>query len=71
MTLSHWQNVKHFLDSQTYEVMIKGVIAHIASIHDHNTLNDIYQMYMADDTLTCILHENIQGIIKSVQHEAD
>lgn len=71
MTLSHWQNVKQFLDSQTYEVMIKGIIAHIASIHDPDTLNDIYQMYMADDTLTCILHENIQDIIKEVQHEAD
>lgn len=56
--------IKQFLDTHSYDDVVKGILAHYYEIHDTSKLDTIYLMYMDNDNILSIISEDIVSIIK-------
>lgn len=62
-TQSDWRTVANCLASHDYVSIVKGLVHHFAAIEDEEILDNIYDDFMNDDTITTVLNNNLQIII--------
>ncbi len=62
-TQSDWQTVGNFLAKHNYVSIVKGLVHHFTAIEDEEILDNIYDDFMNDDSLTTILNNDLQTII--------
>ncbi|MBF2757946.1 hypothetical protein [Staphylococcus sp. GDY8P57P] len=62
-TQSDWRTVANCLASQNYISIVKGLVHHFAAIEDEEILDNIYDDFMNDDTITMVLNNGLQNII--------
>ncbi|HCQ3502812.1 hypothetical protein BUY15_11090 [Staphylococcus chromogenes] len=59
-----WRTVASCLASQDYVSIVKGLISHFAAIEDEEILDKVYDDFMNDDSITTVLNNDLQTIIK-------
>ena len=62
-TQSNWRTVASYLESQDYVSIVKGLINHFTAIEDEEILDNIYEDFMNDDSITTLLNNDFQEII--------
>ncbi|GGO37825.1 hypothetical protein GCM10011580_12640 [Plantactinospora veratri] len=63
-TQSDWRTVASYLESQDYVSIVKGLISHFTAIENEEILDKIYDDFMNDDSITTVLNNDLQTIIK-------
>ena len=51
------------LASQNYISIVKGLVHHFTAIEDEEILDNIYEDFMNDDSITTLLNNDFQEII--------
>ena len=62
-TQSDWRTVANCLASHDYVSIVKGLVHHFVAIEDEEILDNIYDDFMNDDTITTVLNNDLQTII--------
>lgn len=62
-TQSNWRTVTNCLASQDYISIVKGLVHHFTAIEDEEILDNIYEDFMNDDSITTVLNNDLQIII--------
>ena len=62
-TQSNWRTVASYLESQDYVSIVKGLINHFTAIENEEILDNIYEDFMNDDSITTLLNNDFQEII--------
>ena len=62
-TQSNWRTVTNCLASQDYISIVKGLVHHFTAIEDEEILDNIYEDFMNDDSITTLLNNDFQEII--------
>ncbi|KAB2263384.1 hypothetical protein F9B56_04780 [Staphylococcus epidermidis] len=62
-TQSDWRTVANCLASHDYVSIVKGLVHHFVAIEDEEILDNIYDDFMNDDTITTVLNNDLQIII--------
>ncbi|MBV5132567.1 hypothetical protein [Staphylococcus epidermidis] len=62
-TQSDWRTVANFLANRNYVSIMKGLIYHFTAIEDEEILDNIYDDFMNDDSITTVLNNDLQTII--------
>lgn len=62
-TQSDWRTVASCLASQNYISIVKGLVHHFTAIEDEEILDNIYEDFMNDDSITTLLNNDFQEII--------
>ncbi|ECO1693438.1 hypothetical protein XO42_15400 [Listeria monocytogenes] len=60
---SDWRTVASCLASQNYASIVKGLVHHFTAIEDEEILDNIYDDFMNDDSITTVLNNDLQTII--------
>ncbi|WP_180532514.1 hypothetical protein [Staphylococcus haemolyticus] len=60
---SDWRTVASCLASQNYASIVKGLVHHLTAIEDEEILDNIYDDFMNDDSITTVLNNDLQTII--------
>ena len=58
-----WQKVASCLESQDYVSIVKGLVCYFTAIEDEEILDNIYDDFMNDDSITTVLNNDLQTII--------
>lgn len=62
-TQSDWRTVASCLASQNYVSIVKGLVHHFAAIKDEEILDNIYEDFMNDDSITTVFNNDLHAII--------
>ena len=62
-TQSDWRTVASCLASHDYVSIVKGLVHHFTTIEDEEILDNIYDDFMNDDSITTVLNNDLQMII--------
>ncbi|MEJ7200699.1 hypothetical protein WL380_02655 [Staphylococcus epidermidis] len=62
-TQSDWRTVASCLVSHDYVSIVKGLVHHFTTIEDEEILDNIYDDFMNDDSITTVLNNDLQMII--------
>lgn len=62
-TQSDWRTVANCLASHDYVSIVKGLVHHFVAIEDEEILDNIYDDFMNDDSITTVLNNDLQTII--------
>lgn len=62
-TQSDWRKIASCLASQDYVSIVKGLVHHFTAIEDEEILDNIYEDFMNDDSITTVLNNDLQIII--------
>ena len=60
---SDWRTVGTFLAKHNYVSLVKGLVHHFTAIEDEEILDNIYDDFMNDDSITTVLNNDLQTII--------
>ncbi|MGG8953616.1 MULTISPECIES: hypothetical protein [unclassified Staphylococcus] len=60
---SEWRTVANCLASHDYISIVKGLVHHFAAIEDEEILDNIYDDFMNDDTITTVFNNDLETII--------
>ena len=60
---SEWRTVANCLASHDYVSIVKGVVHHFTAIEDEEILDNIYDDFMNDDTITTVFNNDLETII--------
>lgn len=60
---SEWRTVANCLASHDYVSIVKGLVHHFAAIEDEEILDNIYDDFMNDDTITTVFNNDLETII--------
>ena len=63
-TQSGWRTVASCLASQNYTSILKGLVHHFTAIENEEILDKIYDDFMNDDSITTVLNNDLQTIIR-------
>lgn len=62
-TQSNWRTVASCLASHDYISVVKGLVHYFTSIEDEEILDNIYDDFMNDNTITTLLNNDFHDII--------
>lgn len=62
-TQSDWHTVANFLAKHNYVSLVKGLVHHFTAIEDEEILDNIYDGFKDDDSITTVLNNDLQTII--------
>ncbi|HDF1236156.1 hypothetical protein NEK02_01260 [Staphylococcus aureus] len=62
-TQSDWHTVANFLAKHNYVSLVKGLVHHFTAIEDEEILDNIYDDFKDDDSITTVLNNDLQTII--------
>ncbi|MEX5934841.1 hypothetical protein [Mammaliicoccus sciuri] len=64
-----WKEVYQYLMHQPYIDVIKGIIAFSSNINNDSELDELYTIYMNDDSITSIIHPDLIESIEVIRNE--
>ncbi|WP_204237467.1 hypothetical protein [Mammaliicoccus sciuri] len=64
-----WQEISQYLMHQPHIDVIKGIIVFSSNLKIDSELDELYSIYMNDDTITSIVHPEILEYIEVIHNE--
>ncbi|MFH0716162.1 hypothetical protein WMC59_04930 [Staphylococcus delphini] len=64
-----WQEISQYLMHQLHIDVIKGIIAFTSNIKNNSELDELYSIYMNDDSITSIIHPDLTESIEDIHNE--
>ncbi|MDL0112774.1 hypothetical protein [Mammaliicoccus sciuri] len=64
-----WKEIYQYLMHQPHIDVIKGIIAFSSNIKNDSELDELYSIYMNDDSITSIIHPEILECIEVIHNE--
>ncbi|WP_204182595.1 hypothetical protein [Mammaliicoccus sciuri] len=64
-----WKEVYQYLMHQPHIDVIKGIIAFSSNIKNNSELDELYSIYMNDDSITSIVHPDLIESIEVMHNE--
>ncbi|MCD8809227.1 hypothetical protein K1Y25_08195 [Mammaliicoccus sciuri] len=64
-----WQEISQYLMHQPHIDVIKGIIVFSSNLKNDSELDELYSIYMNDDSITSIIHPDLIEKIEVIHNE--